>query len=235
MKKIFIIFIIFISTITSGQKYSLGGFGKSAREIKRERQKQKAKNRERRAEIARDRALDKLRIKNRSTEIKLTSLAGYKFGQKYEDQTMMKMEKLQFNRYEYVTLKSSPMAGLCSVTLYAKDPMIESVSQIEAEIKRMADLFSKTFRVTFSSSLTHSSNEKWGTTLGVKTVSNSITGGIVGRRLEERSVIVEPATKIGRHLVEHFANYTIIIEGEKDLVNGEVTMKFQAKKRLPTK
>ena len=208
-----------------GNPNLLGGQGKTARDIKRE----KAAKRAAKAQTA---AFNKAKADNLAKKLNINGLAGYKFGDKCESVTLQKLPKLYFTRYEYVSLASSPSYGVVSITLTAKDPIIETEEQIKSEISRMMGVFSEKFKVRFTAEVNRSTNGKCGTQLGVSTRCDSITGGIRRRVLEEKTVITEPPTKVTLTAKEEFANCTVTFEGVQDLVSNSVTMTFKVSKKL---
>lgn len=197
-----------------GNRNLLGGQGKTARDIKREKA-------EKRAESSKTKALKKAKSENLAKQVNIIGLAGYKFGDKCENIFMQKLEKPSFTRYEYVTLESSSLHGIHAITLTADDPAIQTETQMRDEIIRLSNLFSNKFRVKFTSE--------------IETSSNAIVDcnvEIVGGKAYTRKRVISPATQIRCFRHEEFANCTVMFEGFKDLINNKVTMSFKVVKKF---
>ena len=80
----------------------------------------------------------------------------------------------------------------------------------------------KKFKFKFTSEMTEGSDVQLGRGLGVSTEVDSVRGGIIGQRLEERTVVVKPATKNIYTIKEEFANCDLCIIGVKSLI-GEAS------------
>ena len=193
-----------------GNRNLLGGQGKTARDIKKEKA-------QKRAESSNTKAIKKAKAENLAKRVNIIGLAGYKFGEKCDEVFMQKLEKPSFTRYEYVTLESSSLHGIHAITLIAQDPAIQTVKQMQDEITRLSMVFSNKFSVKFTSEIQTISNE---------TADWEPVGGKLYKR------VISPATQIRCFRHEEFANCTVMFEGFQDLIANKITMSFKVVKKF---
>jgi hypothetical protein len=205
--------------------YSRGlkGGGKSASDIVYE-------NRMRKLRANKENNLKKRKRYNLNKKIDVKGIAGYFFKKKYDDAYMMKLHKPSFSRYTHITLKNSPMIGLCSITLSTYDPLIKDGASIEEEINRMAKIFCKKYGVSFTSDIKISRNKNQSSLIThgqFATVTSGLSGinNTHGHYNEITHVYGTPSS-VSYILTETFSDCIVKINGVHNLKDNSCRVDF---------
>lgn len=94
----------------------------------------------------------KIKVANMTRKLGIKDLAGFKFGEKSPTgltEDRITLNKPLFGSYTRVQLLYSPAAGLYQIALQSQDDY--SIKDCESEVKRIMGIFSRHYKVQFSS------------------------------------------------------------------------------------